>query len=603
MEDNIAKIKERVDVVDLISGYMKLQKAGLNFKACCPFHNEKTPSFYVSPERQIWHCFGCGLGGSIFDFVIQTESVDFPEALRILARKAGIELTSFDREFQNDRAKLLEICERSAKFFEKQLWESNTGKKALEYLKGRGVSDGSIKSFRLGFSPDSWDSLFTFLKNSGHSAPDIEKAGLILKKEQGRDYYDRFRSRIIFPISDLNEQVVGFTGRIFPAKSAVPASGAEIVRAKYINTPQTILYDKSRILYGLDKAKKDVKKKNSCLVVEGNMDVIMSHQAGAVNAVASSGTALTDQHLGLVKRYTQNINLCFDKDSAGQMATDRGVGLALARGFNIGVVSIDDPECKDPADYVQKYGAKWEDQVSKKKSVAEFYFDQAFQVYSTDTIEGKKSIIAKLLPLVKSMSNAIEQSHWLEELSMRLKVKENDLRVELTKTAPLTNQSIAVDTEIDLSSSKNLQYLSKDILEDYAVSLILKQPLWYKDNHKKINEEFFSETACLILNKIKDYNYPEIKPAELINSLDENSRKKFEIWYLQSQAQWTDMEDNDFEKEISKILFYLKKRQISSKLASLEQEMRQAEKNKNNEKVALLIQEFTKLSQEISKNI
>src|SRR3989338_2394622 len=317
MEDNVSKIKDRLDVIDVISGYLKLEKAGINFKARCPFHNEKTPSFVVSPERQVWHCFGCSKGGDMFTFIQDIEGVEFPEALRVLAAKAGIELdlSARDRSAfggKDDKTKLYEICESATKFFEKQFL-SSTGKLALAYLKKRGVVDSTIKEFRLGFAPNDWNALGIFLKNFGYNDSEIVDAGLAIKRNEGSGVYDRFRSRIMFPIFDLNGQIVGFTGRAFEPRPefiqgqnststhSTKSQGGEPVEstgsgqaepAKYINTTQTIIYDKSRILYGLNKAKMDIKQTDQCILVEGNMDALMSYQAGVKNVVATSGTAL-----------------------------------------------------------------------------------------------------------------------------------------------------------------------------------------------------------------------------------------------------------------------------------------------------------------------
>src|SRR3989344_570416 len=388
MEDNVSKIKDRLDVVDVISGYLKLQKTGINFKARCPFHNEKTPSFVVSPERQVWHCFGCSKGGDIFSFIQEIEGVEFIEALRILATKAGIELDVSARGGsafggKDDKTKLYEVCEAATKFFEKQ-FSSNTGKLALDYLKNRGVTDSTIKEFRLGFAPNDWNALGTFLKNCSYSENEIVEAGLAIKRTNDQQLttndkgiYDRFRSRIMFPISDLNGRIVGFTGRIFEEGSSVVGRKSSVDVAKYINTPQTKIYDKGKILYGLNKAKMDIKQTDQCILVEGNMDALMSYQAGVKNVVASSGTALTSSHLILLHRYTTNLGFCFDTDQAGAMATKRGIGLALSQGFNIKVVEINDKECKDPADLVRKNSDSWSKAVGQAKPVMEFYFDKA----------------------------------------------------------------------------------------------------------------------------------------------------------------------------------------------------------------------------------
>ncbi|MBI4160723.1 MAG: hypothetical protein HY506_02335, partial [Candidatus Yanofskybacteria bacterium] len=280
--DNISKIKDRLSVVDVVSGYLKVQKAGINFKARCPFHNEKTPSFFISPERQMWKCFGCSKGGSIFDFVMEMEGVEFPEALRILASRAGVELGEFDSTIKDSKDRLYEICETSTRFFEKQLHQSNVGRQVRQYLKDRGLEEATIAKFRLGFAPDTWDALSGYLRNSGFTEKEITDAGVAVKRQHPTSniqhptsIYDRFRSRIIFPISDANGRVVGFTGRIFDANGLTriikrittdSISGNQdenqrksVMEAKYINTPQTLIYDKSRILYGLNHSRNEIR--------------------------------------------------------------------------------------------------------------------------------------------------------------------------------------------------------------------------------------------------------------------------------------------------------------------------------------------------------
>src|SRR3989344_919732 len=398
----------------------------MNFKARCPFHNEKTPSFVVSPERQVWHCFGCSKGGDMFGFVKEIEGVEFIDALRVLAAKAGIELRSFDPAVKDDKVRLYEVCESATKFFEKQFL-SNAGKRALEYLQGRGVDDNTVKEFRLGFAPNDWNALGTFLRDCGYSENETVEAGLAIKRNDGSGAYDRFRSRIMFPISDLNGQVAGFTGRIFESDDKEAA--------KYINTPQTRIYDKGRILYGLDKAKMDIKRADQCVLVEGNMDALMSHQAGVKNVVASSGTALTPTHLKLLQRYTTNLDFCLDTDQAGVMATKRGIGLALAQNFSVKIISVEDEECKDPADYVKKHGEKWGHIAQAAKPVVEFYFDKARQSYNPASAESKKSMILALAPFVKRLVSSVEKSHWVSQLALLLRTNEDAVRkdIEITK--------------------------------------------------------------------------------------------------------------------------------------------------------------------------
>ena len=575
MEDNVSKIKDRLDVVDVISGYLKLQKAGMNFKARCPFHNEKTPSFVVSPERQVWHCFGCSKGGDIFSFIQDIEGVEFPEALRVLAAKAGIELDSFNPAIKDDKARLYEVCETATKFFEKQ-FHSNIGKLALEYLKNRGVVDSTIQEFRLGFAPNDWNALGTFLKNCGYSENEIVEAGLAIKRNDGSGVYDRFRSRITFPIFDLNGQVVGFTGRIFAESSEALAK--EEGQAKYINTPQTRIYDKGRILYGLNKAKMDIKQTDRCVLVEGNMDALMSYQAGVKNVVASSGTALTLNHLTLLHRYTTNLDFCFDTDQAGARATRRGIGLALSQNFNIKVIEISDKECKDPADLVRKNTEEWSKMVGEAKPVIEFYFNKAKVGFDPSSADSKKSVISALAPFLKRLTSQVEKAHWLTQLAFFLRAKEEaieaDINVAKDDLEIYNRESNVSDRPLRSEGDEILSPTGRsDQLNETLLSLVMKDPIFFKNDLKNINSELLDPHTAEAIIKLTAINSDNI--TDLLKDFrDKNQSYKLEFAYIKSQEFWKDSKDEELKIEFNNLINKLEERHLRTKLEKIGFEMR-----------------------------
>lgn len=427
----VEEIKARVDIVELVQSYVRLQKAGVNFKANCPFHAERTPSFFVTPSRQIWHCFGsCGEGGDIFTFVMKIEGLEFPEALKLLASRAGVILHREDPAIRSERNRLYDICAAAAEIFERTFTLTPDVK---AYMRARGVCDETIRAFRIGYAPDSWDFLVRNVTQKDFSREDLEKAGLAIKSSDGSGrHYDRFRSRIMFPITDANGRVIGFGGRIFSAKGAAPAGGeGERVEAKYINSPQTPIYDKSRVLYGFDKAKQEIRTQNSAVIVEGYMDCVMSHQAGVANTVAVSGTALTSQQLTTLKRLCNTIRCSFDSDRAGESATKRSLALAAQFEFERLVIGI--PSGKDPADAVHENPEAWAIAVQGAKPVVEFYFDKMFREHDPQTVNGKKTIAAVLLPLLVEVHNEVERAHWIVELSRRLGVPESAIVKEISR--------------------------------------------------------------------------------------------------------------------------------------------------------------------------
>ncbi|MFH0779981.1 MAG: DNA primase [Parcubacteria group bacterium] len=430
MSENIDEIKHKLDIVSVVQDYVQLKKTGASWKARCPFHNEKTPSFHVNPDRQIWHCFGCNEGGDMFTFVEKIENVEFAEALKILAKKAGVELKQFDAKTAGRKTRLQEICKLAAGHWQDCLNGQN-GKIARDYVEKRGLSKETLESFKIGYALDSWDDLLKFLLNKKFNETEIFQAGLVVKKDKGTGYYDRFRGRVTFPIQDIHGNVIGFSARAL--KEGEPA--------KYINTPEGELYHKGKVLFGLDKAKMAIREQNYAVVVEGNLDVIACHQAGFKNTVACSGTALTADQIGIIKRYTENIALCFDQDSAGQLAAQRSIDLLYAAEMNVKIVQI--VFGKDPDECIKNNPADWVLSLKQAKLAMQFYFDKYLTGEYLGSISKKKQAAKILLAEILKIKNRIEQDHWLKQLAERLNVSEQILRESLpaTKAGPRVQKS------------------------------------------------------------------------------------------------------------------------------------------------------------------
>lgn len=606
MDSQVEEIKNKLNVIDVVGSYIKLTKTGINYRGVCPFHSEKSPSFFVSPSRQMWHCFGCGAGFSIFDFIMKIEGVEFQDALRILAQKAGVELKKENPKLRSERQRLYEVCELACIFFEKQL-ESHTGQEVKNYLSKRGISEDSIKKWRIGYSPDQWSSLGDFLIGKGFKREEIVKAGLAVQKEGGNDSYDRFRGRIIFPVFDLNSQVVGFGGRVFK-------QGSEKEIAKYINTPQTLIYDKSNILYGLNAAKVAIRRENQCVVTEGYTDVIMCHQAGFENVVASSGTALTSGHLSILKRYSDNLVLAFDMDFAGDSATKRGINLAQEQGFNIKIIESygNNKEKSDPADIILKNPQLWAESIEKAKSIMDYYFDSVFSNFSKETADGKKEISRILLPIIKQIPNKIEQSHWIQKLSGEINTKEEIIVDELNKISIQSNRNFAPVPEkpesklVDpgLSSEKR-----KNLIEEKIISLILKDPDYVnlipiEEYHIFSNnvQDFLKEVIDLIKNnKLEDENKLKDNFKSIVSSalpdldLDLEFKNFLFALALRSEIEY----EEDSQSELNLCILELKNIELKNKLNQISEDIKKAEDEKDNQKVNNLIEEFNNLSKKL----
>ncbi|MCS6845452.1 MAG: DNA primase [Caldilineales bacterium] len=437
----VDEIKERLDIVEVISAYVPLRKAGRHYKGLCPFHQERTPSFVVFPETGTWRCFGaCSTGGDVFSFVMKRENLDFREALELLARKAGVDLappTAAQSQQSQYLERLREIVQAAALYYHSLLRQSPQGEVARAYLARRGLDDATVEAFQLGYAPEGWDHLLTYLRGKGYSVEDLLAAGLIVAKEheaEGRtSYYDRFRHRVMVPIRDLQGHVIGFGARAL----------APDQQPKYLNTPQTPLFDKSAVLFGLHAAKQAIRARGQAIIVEGYMDVLAAHQHGETNVVASMGTALTEQQLKQLKRFTNTFVLALDADAAGQAATRRGLAQArealdrewvptvTATGLvrhearlaaDLRVMTL--PPGMDPDDVIRSDLALWRRLVAEARPVVDYFFDLARQELDLSTAQGKAEAVERLAPLIQEVANEVQRIHYTQQLARLIQADE-----------------------------------------------------------------------------------------------------------------------------------------------------------------------------------
>jgi DNA primase len=422
------QIKENLSITDVVSTYVRLEKSGSQFRARCPFHNERTPSFYVSPERKNFHCFGCQVHGDIFTFVEKIENIPFYEALKILADRAGVSLK--DSELNKEESRLIALLKDATGHFESNLEKSP---EARQYLLERGLTEETMKTFHIGYAKNEWRDLFIFLAARGYQPEEMEASGIMIKTEKG--YYDRFRGRVMFPIRNVSGATVGYSGRILPA-----LVDPSVAQGKYVNTPETALYHKSKILFGYDTAKKKMAEAKSVVVVEGQMDLCMSYQAGVHNTVAVSGTAFTDEHIHLIKRFCDTVVLSFDTDQAGQSALKKTALLCLLGGLD--VYAVGDIGTKDPADLIRENPAAWVESIRKKRHVVEVMLETVFATEGDERVRGKR-IVAEVLPFVRAIQSPVDRAHFVRVISERSHIPQATLMEELSRgAAPQTEAQI-----------------------------------------------------------------------------------------------------------------------------------------------------------------
>ncbi|MFA5754498.1 MAG: DNA primase [Patescibacteria group bacterium] len=595
------EIKTKLDIVEVIREYVPVKAVGANFQALCPFHNEKTPSFVISPDKQIWHCFGCGRGGDVFSFVMEKEGLGFMETLRLLAPKAGVTLKYENPEEYSKRNRILDILELAGKYYA-HLLTTPAGQAARAYLLGRGLSEETIKDWHLGYSPDAWDNLYQFLKarpltGAKYTDEEIFLAGLIIKKETvssgGRGYYDRFRDRIMFPIWDVNNNIVAFTARVNPAKEKTEKMG------KYINSPQTKVYDKSRVLFALNKAKNAIKKEDLAIVVEGQMDAISCHQHGFNNVVASSGTALTTEQVALIKRFTSNIALSFDMDDAGQMAADRGIKECLAQEISLKVIVL--PSGKDPDESLRNNPDDFRLAVANAKPMLEYYLDKVSAGLDLEELDNKQTVAKKMLAMLALVSNRLEQEFWLHKLSEKVASPEALLREALVKIS-LAAGVVSKAGELDKSVVTPEGSSREEKLTELLLAILLRFPEFFSYVINNLEAEYlanrdlvqFYNNLIIYYNKVASLDYANLRL--FLEENDSGAEKLLDKLILLGEKDFYNYEASQVKNEIINIISELKKYSRQKTINSLQQEIAQAEKRGDQAELERLMTDLKNLT-------
>ena len=566
------ELRNQTDIVRIVSDYVSLKKKGRDYAACCPFHHEKTPSFYVSQGKQIFKCFGCGKAGSVFNFVMEIEGCSFPEAIKIVADKSGISVPVADndpREYEErdrQRAELLRLNGWAVEFFEQSLMETDEGRRAQEYLAGRGIDDATRKNFRLGYAPDSWEALGNYLKSRGATRDQIERSGLVNLRDAG-GFYDKFRGRLMFPISDTQGRVVAFGGRILGAGEP-----------KYLNSPETSLYTKGQHLFGLSHSRDAIRKRGYAILVEGYLDFLVPFQHGVQNLVASLGTALTESQVRLLGRYARKIIVNFDPDAAGQAATKRSLETLLTEGFKVNVLTL--PDNLDPDEFIRdqrpNYGADGYLKLLKSSQpFLDYIVDTAVAGHDQSRPAGKVDTINEILPYMKLVKDKIERAEHFAKIADRLKIDSQLLRDEFKKAADtraerVSERAVMASIAIKHAERRLLEILlNNDAMRPRLIDLI------FEDDYAGLR------TAALFRVIIEfTRRGAELSHASLSDALDDDdlARDLLPELMLGAPEEETGDAAESARRLVMESLHSLRCTQLSDKQAELQVEINQAQR-------------------------
>lgn len=596
--NDLDEIKQKVDIVTLVSEYVTLKKTGANFKGLCPFHNEKTPSFVVSPERQIWHCFGgCNDGGDIFKFLMRVENIEFGEALKILADRAGVKLSGkLEKNRTTElRERIFQMNKIAADFYNFILTSHPTGERARKYLSERKITENSIKLFSIGYSPNSWETLRNYLVKKKFTLPEIEAAGLVSKSAIGNDF-DRFRGRLMFPLRNHRGEVVGFAGRLLEKDAK---------EAKYVNTSETVVYIKGDQLFGIDTAKEEIKKEGFVVVVEGEIDAISSYQAGIRNVVAIKGSALTAGQVALLKRYTENIYLSLDTDFAGDAAAHRGIEIADSAGLTIKVVSFS--EAKDPDELIKLDPKLWHEAIKKAVPFYDYVITAALKKYDPQSpIDGKK-IVSEVAKFIVPIENLVVKSHYIKKLAKILDTGEDTLETQLVKD--WRKSTFQTSSGRPVTEGEKMPPKSRlKILEEYLLAIILQSVnpsdyliliaprLTSEDFSDPVIGKIYHYLWSVVSNPKSDVVIPQHKfdIKEFSKVIPEELLPTFDTLYL-SEINVDFANDQVVLAEVQKTAWEIKELSLREKLRSISDLMKKDEESVD------LTEKFSEITRAIQK--
>jgi len=591
-EDKIEAVKNAADIVEVVSEYVSLKKTGRNYSGLCPFHSEKTPSFTVSPEKQIFHCFGCNTGGNVFSFLMKQDGLSFPEAVRFLAKRYGIDLPAAKmsgrmRQQISEREQLIRINRMALDFFHRKLCGDRQGQKALDYLKGRGITKKVVDEFKLGYAPRSWDALLNFLRGRRVPVDMIEKSGLIIARKDKTGFYDRFRDRIIFPIVNMSMQTVGFGGRVMD--DSLP---------KYLNSPETPVYNKRRLLYGLQAARKKCRENNILYIVEGYFDQLALYQKGIQNVAATLGTALTPEHIHMMKGFVKQAVLIFDSDEAGVKASERSVGMFIREGVQARIAML--PEGHDPDSFVSEKGPGAFYKLAENAMEVMSFLMRVAETKHGLSVNGKLRILDDLCPAMASITDANarqlyarELSEWLgidekavlEKIRNSLAAAEREGRLAGRRAAKLRDDGGTRSSRGGEPSTK----VFANRLERQVVAMMLQYPAMLSEIEASgVLDYFMDDTLAGLGRFILEHRPEEAKGvSNLISMVDDAEKRNILASLSLKEEMWN---RRDCRKIISKLIANSPKRRE----ISLKEQISMAEKENNPDLVLKLLEELQK---------